>query len=259
MWWRAEVFGPSVNLELLGEDELVNIMERPTLSSYRPLARAIALEHIARVARGDAQERMRLMREATKRILRLTPFVAFEALDSLQLGLYVADAFDAAAAGLAGRQTLMPHRSSNAVPTTSADVHRIDKMEITAPTDELAEDLVESAREVNFEQVAAAALGIARRTGRVTNIALREVVPVISADEARDVFRVLIDRGALARRGVRRGTHYVIPDEASALDEAPTKPAAAAEEAPPPVPPRDPTPTSRSTETALRRLLRRPR
>jgi hypothetical protein len=259
MWWRAEVFGPSVDLELLGEDELVNIMERPTLFSDRSLARAIAAEHIARVARGDAQERMRLMREATKRILRLTPFVAFEALDATQLGLYVADAFDAAAAGLAGRQTLMPHRSSNSIPTTSADVHRIDRMEITAPTDGLAEDLVESAREVDFEQVAAAALGIARRTGRVTNIALREVVPAISAEEARDVFRVLMERGALVRRGVKRGTHYVIPEEASALDEAPIMPAPAAGEARPAGPPRDPAPSSRSTETALRRLLRRPR
>ena len=38
MWWRAEVLGPDVDLAKLGEDELVNIMERPTLFSDRRLA-----------------------------------------------------------------------------------------------------------------------------------------------------------------------------------------------------------------------------
>src|SRR3954463_12324526 len=32
LWWRAEVLGEAVDLELLGEDELVNIMERPTIA-----------------------------------------------------------------------------------------------------------------------------------------------------------------------------------------------------------------------------------
>ena len=53
MWWRAEVLGPDVDLAQLGEDELVNIMERPTLFSDRRLARTIALELLSRVTEGS--------------------------------------------------------------------------------------------------------------------------------------------------------------------------------------------------------------
>ncbi len=42
------------------------------------------------------------MREVTKRLLRLTPFVTFASLTSSDLSILVADAFDAALEGLAG-------------------------------------------------------------------------------------------------------------------------------------------------------------
>ena len=102
MWWREEVLGSAVDLTRLGEDELVNIMERPTLYVDVRLAQAIAREFLSRVDRGDVPDRMRLMREATKRLLRLTPFLAFMALADDQVDLVVADAFDAALAGLRG-------------------------------------------------------------------------------------------------------------------------------------------------------------
>ena len=47
--WRAEVLGPDVDLAQLGEDELVNVMERPTVASNRPLARALARSFLERV------------------------------------------------------------------------------------------------------------------------------------------------------------------------------------------------------------------
>jgi hypothetical protein len=265
MWWRAEVFGPEVDLAQLGEDELVNIMERPTLFSDRRLARAIALEHIERARLGITVERMRLMREATKRLLRLTPFMAFQALDDQQVRLVVADAFDVAAAGLAGTSMMMPHRTSDDVPSASSEIRDISELEIAEPTDEGPESLEEGVLAVNFDDVARAAVALARRTGRVTNTSLREVVPSITPEEARDVFRHLIDGGQLVRRGVKRGTHYVVPDEDTT---APTVPA------PEPQPedgasattPRRPTswppvsrPPQRPSDTALRRLLRRMR
>jgi hypothetical protein len=262
-WWRAEVLGPDIDLALLGEDELVNIMERPTLFSDRRLARAIALELITRAAQGIAFDRMRLMREATKRLLRLTPFVAFAALDDKQLTLIVADAFDTAAGGLAGETVAMPHRATEAVPAASPDVSELPRLEIEAPTDEAPSSLVEAARAINFEDVAEAALDIARRTGRVTNTALREVVPSISPGEAREVFRVLTEREALVRRGVKRGTHYVLAVEKTAADgSAPSSAEKLRDESVPP--PHRPAPTqpdrpSGTTETALRRLLRRVR
>jgi hypothetical protein len=263
LWWRAEVFGPDIDLALLGEDELVNIMERPTLFSDQRLARSIALELIARTADGIAVERMRLMREATKRLLRLTPFVGFAALDHQHLKVIVADAFDAAAAGLAGASAAMPHRTAAEAPSASLEVTQLPRLEIEAPTSEPPSSLAESARAINFEDVAQAALDIAQRTGRVTNVALREVVPIISPQEARDVFRVLLERGDLVRRGVKRGTHYVLPIAQNGADGAPPKAAEPRTESVPP--PQGPAPRPadrpfpRGSETALRRLLRRMR
>jgi hypothetical protein len=262
MWWRAEVLGPDVDLAKLGEDELVNIMERPTLFSDRRLAQRIAFEFIGRVEAGLVAERMRLMREATKRLLRLTPFVAFAALGDENLALVVGDAFDAAASGLSRQTTEISHRSSIDVPAASADVIELSRLEISAPATEPPDSLAESARALNFDVVAQAALDIARQTGRVTNISLREVVPMITAEEARDVFRTLIERGELARRGVKRGTHYIIPDEPPASEHHPPISETPPEPEAPPSPAARPNVAarpSRATETALRRLLRRMR
>lgn len=261
MWWRAEVLGPEVDLAKLGEDELVNIMERPTLFSDRRLARFIALEHVARVEAGIAVERMRLMREATKRLLRLTPFMSLAGIADEDLRLVVTDAFDAAAAGLAGAPAESRRRSPIDVPAASSEVTELPRLEIAVPTEEPPTSLVEAARAVNFDDVAQAALDIARQTGRVTNISLREVVPMITAGEARDVFRTLIDRGELVRRGIKRGTHYVIPDEPPLSEPVAAQPPRPSEPQPPsaiPLPP-PPLPPRRATETALRRLLRRMR
>ena len=85
LWWRAEILGPDIDLARLGEDELVNIMERPTVSADRRLARAVAAEFLRRVDDDGVPERMQLMREAMKRLLRLTPLVAFTALDDSEI------------------------------------------------------------------------------------------------------------------------------------------------------------------------------
>jgi hypothetical protein len=258
MWWRAEILGPDVDLGRLGEDELVNIMERPTLFSDRRLARAIALEFLDRVERDIAWERMRLMREATKRLLRLTPFVAVSSLDDRAVRLVVSDAFDAAAAGIAGAPIVMQPRMSEAARAASPEVTSVPTMTIAAPLVEVLGADRDSRRVSNFDEVAQAALDIARRTGTVTNTALREVVPITS-EEARNVFRALMDRGELARRGVKRGTHYVLPEPSASPDRSPTR------SVPPPPPPRRPSPTAppevprRRPDTALRRLLRRGR
>jgi len=102
LWWRAEILGPDIDLTQLGEDELVNIMERPTIASDRRLARTVALEFLARVDEGAADSRMQLMREAMKRLLRLTPLVAFAALADDELRTVVEHCFTAAAEGLSG-------------------------------------------------------------------------------------------------------------------------------------------------------------
>ena len=85
LWWRAEILGPDIDLTKLGEDELVNIMERPTIASDRRLARMVVQEFLARVDRGAADSRMFLMRDGIKRLFRLTPLMSFQALADYEL------------------------------------------------------------------------------------------------------------------------------------------------------------------------------
>jgi hypothetical protein len=131
MWWRAEVLGSDVDLTRLGEDELVNIMERPTLFSDRRLARHIALSSSDASSKALSMNRMKLMREATKRLLRLTPFVAFPSLDDEGLRAVVSDAFDAGAAGIAGDPVRMPTRMRSAPPDASTEVTSLESMRCT--------------------------------------------------------------------------------------------------------------------------------
>jgi hypothetical protein len=228
LWWRAEILGPDIELTKLGEDELVNIMERPTIASDRRLARTVALEFLARVHEGAADSRMQLMREAMKRLLRLTPLVAFQALNDDQLRKVVESCFTAAAEGLAGGESRSAGRhrqmigyeaspSTRELPPVSPGVTVIERMTIT---DEATVSLA-SAEEVNpdFEFATSKALAIARGVGRVTNTSLRELVPITSG-EAREVLQSLVRDGLLASRGVRRGTYYILAESASGVDRA---------------------------------------
>lgn len=144
-----------------------------------------------------------------KRLLRLTPLVAFTSLDDLEVRATVAETFDAAIAGLEGRPVTLPRRAQLAPPLPSAEV-------VHEETPALSSRLGVSGaseRGPDFDLVAQATLDIAGRLGRVTNTALREVASITS-DEAREVFSELMDRGALVRRGVRRGTYYILAEAA---------------------------------------------
>lgn len=227
LWWRAEILGPDIDLTKLGEDELVNIMERPTIASDRRLARTVALEFLARVDEGAADSRMKLMREAMKRLLRLTPLVAFQCLTDDQMRTVVEHCFTAAAEGLVGEQSsgagrhrqLVAHEDSperHALPSVSPGVTVIDRMTITG--DDSA-SIPQHEVNSDFDAAASKALSIARAVGRVTNTSLRELVPITSG-EAREVLQSLVRNGLLATRGVRRGTYYILTDSGSAVDRA---------------------------------------
>jgi hypothetical protein len=246
MWWREEVLGSTVDLTRLGEDELVNIMERPTLYVDARLAQAIAREFLSRVDGGDVPDRMRLMREATKRLLRLTPFLAFMALADEEVDLVVADAFDAALAGLRGQPAAMPQRTSEPRSEASPDVEGLAVLRTSETTSRDSHS--RDARTVEFEEVARAAIEIARATGRVTNTSLRELA-VITSGEAREILQSLMERRELVRRGKGRGTYYEIPEgEEGDINGGPQKHEEWAAETPD---------NEGSSETALRRLLRR--
>lgn len=262
LWWRAEILSDQIDLTRLGEDELVNIMERPTIAADRRLACAVAREFLARVDGGAAESRMMLMREAMKRLLRLTPFVAFAALNDNTLEEIVAGVFSSAAAGLSGDAASEGgrHRLSSQItafevvkpPPASPHVVAIPQMTISETVREGpgADPNAVS----DFDTVAQVAVDIARRAGRVTNEGLRAVVP-ITADEARAVFRVLMNDGRLVRRGVKRGTHYIIPES----QDAAGSPSPADSPRSNPERADGPSASGRVTDTALRRLLRRSR
>ncbi|WP_155951772.1 DUF6339 family protein [Rhodococcus aetherivorans] len=227
LWWRAEILGSEIDLTKLGEDELVNIMERPTIASDRRLARTVALEFLDRVDEGAADSRMQLMREAMKRLLRLTPLVAFPALADDEVRAVVEHCFTAAADGLSGgqssgagrhRQMVGPSAASSArrLPPVSPGVTEVERMTISDA--DSAGNATEGVSP-EFDSAAGKALSIARSVGRVTNSSLRELVPITSG-EAREVLRSLVRDGLLASRGVRRGTYYILSDSAGAVDRA---------------------------------------
>lgn len=216
LWWRSEVIGQDTDLAALGEDELVNIMERPTIAGDRRLARAIVSEFLARVDAGIPVDRMQLMREAMKRLLRLAPFVSFQALGPAQLEQVVSEAFEAAAAALAGRvhAPVLP-------PPVAAQEASPEVMAVPAFASANVEGLPSSngsGQEADRAALGELALDIARRTGRVTNMTLREVAS-LDSEEARAVFEHLMAEGRLVRRGYKRGTHYVLPEPADSAAE----------------------------------------
>ncbi|MFN8228935.1 MAG: hypothetical protein U0R18_19690 [Mycobacterium sp.] len=227
LWWRAEMLGTDIDLTQLGEDELVNIMERPSIARDRRLARTVAIEFLARVHDGAADSRMQLMRDAMKRLLRLTPVVAFPGLSDEDLRTIVEQCFTAAAEGVsggeperAGRHRLPAQIETGEdrwdIPHVSPGVTAIDRITIPETAGSVGSA---PAASPEFDSVAKTALAIARNAGRVTNTSLRELVP-ITAGEAREVLKALVQDGLLASRGVRRGTYYVLSDSSAYVDKA---------------------------------------
>lgn len=226
LWWRAEILGPEVDLTKLGEDELVNIMERPTIASDRRLARTVVLEFLARVDEGATDSRMQLMREAMKRLLRLTPLVAFPALADDEVRAVVEHCFTSAADGLSresggvGRHRqivgLGDAASARGLPPVSLGVTVVERMTISG-----VDSVSGAKKEVfsDFDNASSKALSIARSVGRVTNSSLRELVPITST-EAREVLQSLVRNGLLVTRGVRRGTYYILNDSTRTVDQA---------------------------------------
>lgn len=91
LWWRAFVLHEEQNkqryelLDLLGEDEIVQIMERPFLAGSRGLSRTVGRELLEASKRHKAVSRRTLMREAQKRLRRLAAFTSFEAVEETDL------------------------------------------------------------------------------------------------------------------------------------------------------------------------------
>lgn len=251
LWWRAEILGPDIDLALLGEDELVNIIERPTVASNRPLVRSVAKQFLVRVHDRESAGRMLLMREAGKRLVRLTPMIDFHALDQTQLDSMVADILDAAATGAA----LPAARPVVTAVQVSAGVEQVPRAPQLDPPGEVAAEISHSTS-ADLEDLFDVALTIARRAGRVTNGALREVA-ALDAAGARRVLQGLVERGSLARRGQAKGTYYVLSSDSPTTQAAQPAGPPSAPTTPETQPPQARDRSSPPIESALSWLRRR--
>ena len=103
LWWRsytlAGVNEPATDSEPLGEDELVNIFERPSIARCAALARAMA--HAVRALPiVPGVPRSYVMRELAKRIRRNVSFICVDALNEDDLDAMVLTALDESLAAI---------------------------------------------------------------------------------------------------------------------------------------------------------------
>jgi hypothetical protein len=91
LWWRACMLydessdDPYHLLGQLNEDELVQLMERPGMVGDRRLTQVLVKEFLRAIDKHDQGNRMTVMREAQKRLMRLFPLICFPALPSAEL------------------------------------------------------------------------------------------------------------------------------------------------------------------------------
>ena len=225
LWWRAHILNEPATewngLYGLGEDELVQIMERPTLWGQPMLARALALRFAREVAADPSVPRMDLMRDVARRMIRLTPFVMIDALAEDELDELVDRMLRQSVVALTGRDSTLQAPAIVKTPTdTPADgIELIDPSrdeEAQAPT--VARPQAREG-EVGSEdhEPERIALGLAVSLGRVTNATLREASG-LDASEARRVLLDLVARNVLEQRGAKRGTHYVLRSVSSEVE-----------------------------------------
>jgi DNA-binding CsgD family transcriptional regulator len=133
MWWRAFIFhepaasDPWVLLDALGEDEMVQITERPSAAGYRPLARGLARGLLRRHRQAPGLNRGNLLRDTMKRLLRRLPLLRYESLVELELDAALDELFSDSlrAAGAEVRQLtfpLAPPREAPPLPVPSTPV-----------------------------------------------------------------------------------------------------------------------------------------
>lgn len=69
LWWRVHLLGPEL-ASRLGEDEVVNLLEKPRIGGYPLLSRAMGARLLTFASESNTGRRMELFRDATKRLLR---------------------------------------------------------------------------------------------------------------------------------------------------------------------------------------------
>jgi hypothetical protein len=134
LWWRAAVLREAEHLSPfhliseLGEDEMVQIMERPALSGFPQLAVSISNNFLRVAAESRGQTtRSDLMREMIKRVRRLRSIISFESLLDNELNETVQAAVSASAFALTGGGAGQDERAPDAVETEVEEVRPTER------------------------------------------------------------------------------------------------------------------------------------
>jgi hypothetical protein len=92
LWWRAHILRDDKRedncyalVALLGEDEIVQIMERPSLAGYRRMTTHVATGLLSAMERHKHLSRRTLIREMQKHLLRLSSLIMLDGLEDQQL------------------------------------------------------------------------------------------------------------------------------------------------------------------------------
>ncbi len=103
LWWRVHLLGSDLAGEL-GEDEVVNLLEKPRIGGYPVLARAMGRQLLEFTSVTKTGRRMDLFRDATKRLLRKMAVQSVFVMTPAQIDDFVASLFleSAEALGLDG-------------------------------------------------------------------------------------------------------------------------------------------------------------
>jgi len=232
LWWRSRILGSSgaALLDQLGEDELVQVMERPTIGGNPRLAVHLCSGFLDVVSANPDVGRMDLMREAAKRIVRLAPSTSLDALDAAAVSHVVEEVLVGSARALgaelgerqsstetggidlSGGPVAPDHR------TTNIRAAGLDHGESDAPSDSQAEDAVVAVAEAATKESAplGAAADLSSAEGPHRSSTLGSFVP----------FRPSEPRGAGSRRyladymlgEIRKGAVDAVRDGASTVD-----------------------------------------
>jgi hypothetical protein len=91
LWWRAHLFkderekDPYKILRSMGEDELVQVMERPNVAGNSRMNVILCRELLRAAALKDAPPRTEIFRDGMKRMRRFNSFISLQALDEQAL------------------------------------------------------------------------------------------------------------------------------------------------------------------------------
>jgi hypothetical protein len=113
VWWRAYTLYQAGNenayefLDRLGEDELVQIMERPNLAGNLLLVRQVCRTFLDTTGQYKEISRSELLRDAMKRLRRLLPIISFETIDQHALESFVQEIFQESASSLTASRSLL--------------------------------------------------------------------------------------------------------------------------------------------------------